>query len=249
MLFDLDFPDAQLYLQGAHLTQFKDWLFLSSRSHFEEGRSIRGGIPIVFPWFGPNTHDANAPQHGWARTAEWELWSQSESGAVLGLECEGWQVVADFLFGETLNVGFTVHNLGEQPRPFECALHTYFAVSDIAQVEIEGLNGRAFIDKTDNSACKTQHGSIRFAGEVDWVFPDARAPIFIRDGEVGYVLSGDWDSAVIWNPWKDKAAAMSDLGPDEWRRFVCVEVGAIGEGAIELGVGEWLSTELHISRL
>jgi len=249
MLSHLDFPDARLYLQGAHLAQFKDWLFLSSRSHFEEGRVIRGGIPVVFPWFGPKRDDSAAPQHGWARTALWELWSQSESGAILGLEREGWQIIVEFVFGETLGVNFTVHNLGEQPRSFECALHTYFAVSDIAHVEIEGLDGRAFIDKTDGGARKTQQGAVRFRGEVDWVFPDARAPIFIRDGETGYELSGDWDSVVVWNPAGEKAALMSDLGEGEWKRFVCVEVGAIAEGAIELGVGEWSSMELQISRL
>lgn len=249
MLQKLDFPDAQLFLQGAHLTHFKDWLFLSSRSHFEEGRSIRGGIPVVFPWFGPNKNDPALPQHGWARTAKWEIESQSQSNATLRLARDQWEVRLSFDFGDPLQIQFSARNVGEQPRSFECALHTYFAVSDIARVEIEGLDGREYIDKPNHFVRQKQNGPLYFTGEVDWVFPDAPSPISIRDGETGYELRGDWNSAVVWNPWKDKAAAMSDLGDDEWRRFVCVEVGAVAEGAVELSAGEMWNMSLEISRL
>lgn len=249
MLQKLDFPDAQLFLQGAHLTHFKDWLFLSSRSHFEEGRSIRGGIPVVFPWFGPNKEDANAPQHGWARTAEWGIESQSESNATLRLARDGWEVRLSFDFGDQLQIQFSARNASEQPRSFECTLHTYFAVSDIANVEIEGLDGREYIAKSRGGVREVQQGPIRVTGEVDWVFPDAPSPITIRDGATGYELRGDWNSAVVWNPWEDKAATMSDLGDDEWRRFVCVEVGAVAEGAVELSAGETWNISLEISRL
>jgi len=249
MLQKLDFPDAQVYLQGAHLTRFKDWLFLSSRSHFEEGRAIRGGIPIVFPWFGSNKEDANAPQHGWARTAEWEIFSRSESEVALRLERDEWEIELSYDFGDQLEATFWVRNKAEQARTFECALHTYFAVSNIAQVEIEGLDGREFIAKSRGNVREVQRGPIRFAGEVDWVFPKAHGPVSIRDGATGYELRGTWKSAVVWNPWNEKAAAMSDLGQDEWRRFVCVEVGAIAEDAVELSAGGMWVMSLEISRL
>ena len=48
---------AELYLHGAHLTHFqkKDEppvLFMSQLSRFQQGTPIRGGIPVIFPWFG-----------------------------------------------------------------------------------------------------------------------------------------------------------------------------------------------------
>jgi len=249
MLTKLDLPDAQVYLQGAHLTRFKDWLFLSSASHFETGRAIRGGIPVVFPYFGPKAGDADAPQHGWARTSEWEVGLITLNLFVLDMRRDEWKIEIRFEFSSTLQIFFSVRNEGKVSRSFECALHTYFAVSDIEQIQIEGLDGREFIAKSRGGVREVQHGPIRFAGEVDWVFPDAPSPILIRDGASGYELRGDWNSAVVWNPWSGKAATMSDVGQDEWKQFVCVEVGAVAEGTIELPAGESWHLQMEVSRL
>src|ERR1700683_5153929 len=48
---------AELYLQGAHLAHWtprgqQSVLFLSPKSLFAPGKAIRGGVPIIFPWFG-----------------------------------------------------------------------------------------------------------------------------------------------------------------------------------------------------
>src|SRR5437868_4114592 len=66
---------AEIYLHGAHVTHFKKkdgppLLFLSQCSRFAENEPIRGGIPIIFPWFGPRE---GLPQHGFARLKTWEL--------------------------------------------------------------------------------------------------------------------------------------------------------------------------------
>src|SRR5688572_29033547 len=71
--------------QGAHLT---DWtipgmppiLFLSPKAVFLRGKAIRGGVPLVFPWFGPNAGDPRAAQHGFARMREWRLQAASAEG-------------------------------------------------------------------------------------------------------------------------------------------------------------------------
>src|SRR4051794_5328042 len=67
--------DAEIYLQGAHVTKFqcKDeapLLFLSENSRFEKDQPIRGGVPIVFPWFGARE---GKTAHGFARTQNWKL--------------------------------------------------------------------------------------------------------------------------------------------------------------------------------
>src|SRR5271157_140424 len=65
----LDGMAGELYLQGAQLTVWqppgeRSVLFTSPNSLFAPSRAIRGGIPIIFPWFGPSRHAPGAPQHG-----------------------------------------------------------------------------------------------------------------------------------------------------------------------------------------
>src|SRR5437660_706611 len=72
-----DAATAEIYLHGAHVTQFQPRgqgpvLFVSEKSFFEAGRPIRGGVPVIFPWFGPLDGD-RAKMHGFVRLVEWEL--------------------------------------------------------------------------------------------------------------------------------------------------------------------------------
>src|ERR1700691_2930891 len=68
---------ATIYFQGAHLTHWQpageeSVLFLSGKSAFQKGKAIRGGVPVIFPWFGDRHDGQPGPAHGFARTAEWE---------------------------------------------------------------------------------------------------------------------------------------------------------------------------------
>jgi D-hexose-6-phosphate mutarotase len=70
--------NAHVYLHGGHITQYQpvtggSVLFLSRSSLFACGKAIRGGVPIIFPWFGARAGDPGATMHGFARTSEWEL--------------------------------------------------------------------------------------------------------------------------------------------------------------------------------
>src|SRR5215470_20357967 len=75
--------EGEMYLHGAQVTSWKpaghdEVLFLSSKSSWQEGQAIRGGIPICFPWFRAKTDDPHAPAHGFARTKMWQLESIAE---------------------------------------------------------------------------------------------------------------------------------------------------------------------------
>src|SRR6185369_9462942 len=77
---------AEVYLQGAHVTHFgfhkqPPLLFVSQCSRFAADQPIRGGIPIIFPWFGARE---GLPQHGFARLKEWQLkeFSPAADGSV-----------------------------------------------------------------------------------------------------------------------------------------------------------------------
>ena len=82
--------EATIYLQGAHVTHWKPAgqapaIFLSQRAEFAPGEPIRGGVPIVFPWFSERHDGKTGPQHGFARISEWDLAFAAMSGDDLHL--------------------------------------------------------------------------------------------------------------------------------------------------------------------
>ena len=241
-------PDADIYLQGAHLTRFRDWLFLSSASKFAPHTPIRGGVPIIFPWFGPNKTDANAPQHGLVRTKLWQVEDVAADAVTLITESQSWRARMKFGFADELRMRFEVENLSSAPFEFECALHTYFAVADARNVKISGLDGKTYLDKTENYDRKTQCGDVTLSGETDRVYLDSPGPIEIHDGVRAIRIEGEsgWRSTVVWNPWEKLAAQMKDLGADDWKSYVCVECGAIADDAITLSAGASYALDIAV---
>src|SRR6201984_2682121 len=175
----LDGVAGELYLQGAHLTAWRPpgerpVLFTSPNSAFAPGRAIRGGIPIIFPWFGANRHEPAAPQHGFARTASWHLDGVETRGSQsltltfsLGngdvgspFWPEPFRAIYTVTFAQTLSLRLTVQNRAARPIIFEEALHAYFAISDISTIAISGLAGTTYIDKTDAARRKEQTAAL-----------------------------------------------------------------------------------------
>ena len=253
--------EAEVYLQGAHVTHYqprgdRPVLFLSERSRFERGAAIRGGVPIVFPWFGPKAGEPSAPMHGFARLAEWgvESAAQAPDGTVtivLGLDAEGaahpsWPRVCSLRYrvtvGETLRLALEVHNREGTAISYEEALHTYLAVGDVRQVLVAGLAGGRYIDKTDGMKRKMQETElVRLADETDRVYLGTKATCVLDDPVAGRRLtvekSGS-DATVIWNPWIAKAKAMPDFGDEEWPRMLCIETGNVADHALTLAPGQ-----------
>src|SRR4051812_5406587 len=89
LIINNDLSRAEIYLHGAHVTQFQPRdaknpvLWMSKKSLFQKDKAIRGGVPLCFPWFGPNAKNPSAPQHGFARLSEWSIESveSGEAGA------------------------------------------------------------------------------------------------------------------------------------------------------------------------
>ena len=74
-----------------------------------------------------------------------------------------------------LELTLEVENRSKAPFSFEEALHTYLAVGDVREASVIGLEGRAYIDKTDGMKRKTlAAGPFRPGGETDRVFPAPR---------------------------------------------------------------------------
>jgi glucose-6-phosphate 1-epimerase len=252
--------EAELYLHGAQVTHYRPrgeqpLLFLSGHSRFERGKAIRGGVPVVFPWFGPRAGDPSAPMHGFARLAEWSLESsrQAADGSVeLELTLDSaraahpsWLHPYELRYrvgiGGALKLSLEVHNASDQAVIFVEGLHTYLAVTDVRQVSVNGLGGTLYIDKTDGMARKVQGPApIRITGETDRIYLNTRATCIVDDpgGGRGLVVDkGGSDATVVWNPWIAKAQAMPDLGDDEWPRMLCVETCNAADHVVTLAPG------------
>ncbi len=251
---------AEIYTHGAHVTHYQGagdapLLFMSGESRFAPGQAIRGGVPVIFPWFGPKAGDPDAPAHGFGRVAEWEVRStrQLEGGDVRiefalpwredrsahwSAPLEATYVVA---VGATLELELTLRNCGSEDIRVEDALHTYFVVSDVREVSVEGLAGAEYLDKTDGLKRKTQSAEpILITKETDSLYLGTTATCVIEDPVSARRITVEkWgsDSTVVWNPWIAKAKAMPDFGDDEWTRMLCVETVNAADNVLTIAPG------------
>ena len=256
---------AEIYLQGAHVTHFQKLgepplLFLSEQSRFEANAPIRGGIPIIFPWFGK---PADKPgQHGFARHCSWTL--KEITTAATGIvtvrlvlppapELRAGEIAVEYVvtIGDALGAELIVANHSAAAFDFESCLHTYFAVGDIDAVSITGLEGVDYLDSLDGHQPKTEaNAAIRFVGEVDRTYLNTPHPVEIRDESLRRTVRVEKQnsaSTVVWNPWIAKSKAMPDFGNGEYQRMVCVESGNVAEYQITLAPGQTDSLKVNLS--
>jgi glucose-6-phosphate 1-epimerase len=249
-----------IYLHGAHVSLFqpagqRPVLFLSSRSNYENGKPIRGGVPIIFPWFGPRADDANAPMHGIVRTREWGVESVTEVDdavrAVMTLASDdetraAWphhfQLRFAATFATSLIMDLEVCNTSGEPFTFEEALHTYFSVGDVREISIKGLVGTEYLDKEQGlGRFKQQESRLRLTGITDRVYLNTPADCVIDDTVNGrriMVAKEHSVSTVVWNPWPEKIKTMPDLDPADWTKYVCLETCNVKENARTLAAGQ-----------
>jgi len=265
--------EAVLFLQGAHLVSWtpsgaRPVLFLSPKSVFAPGKAIRGGVPIIFPWFGSRSGGRPGPAHGFARTSDWALEKAAlrENGAVeVTLALTGSAANREYLdndfqlrfrvtIGSELEMELETTNRSNEPFTFEEALHTYFAVGDVHQASVFGLEKTVFIDKTDGFKRKVQGTEpLRIAKETDQVHLNTQSSCTIWDPvhtrRIVIEKSGS-GSTVIWNPWSEKTQSMSDMAPDAWKWMLCVETANAADNAILLapGASHKLTAKIHVDR-
>lgn len=253
---------GEMYLHGGHVTSYSpvdgprigpDVLFMSRHAYFEDGRAIRGGIPVCFPWFGALAGRSDAPSHGCVRTRAWALDAveQTAAGVTVTMSTSSdshtralwpgdFRIVNRATFGSSLTVALTVVNTGSAPFDFEEALHTYYRVGAIDNVLVRGLDDVRYLDALDDNRERTQADAIGFAAEVDRIYLDTSRPVLIDDRSSARRLRVSTDAShttVVWNPWVAKAHRLADLGDDEWREFVCVETCNVAPRPVTLAAG------------
>jgi len=251
---------ATLALQGGHLmtwtpTDAEPVVWLSSDATLAPGKSIRGGVPICWPWFGAHQTQADFPAHGFARTVQWQVidTKQLPNGDTqitlqLGTDNIPQQLwphattaQCEITIGNTLGITLTTFNNGQDDITISEALHTYFAVSDVRNISISGLDKCQYLDKVEGMQQKQQSGDITFASEVDRVYIDTEADCVIRDPALSRQIrigkTGS-RSTVVWNPWIEKSLQMGDMGEDGYLKMVCVESANAANNQVSIAAGE-----------
>lgn len=255
--------EATIYLQGAHLTHWQPAtappvLFMGSQNDFAVGGAIRGGVPVIFPWFstytGPGKAGQQHPFHGFARIMPWNVASTVQCGDRVvitfelaaneqsrALDYDGFRLVYTLRIGRTLQLELAVYNEGETPLVFEEALHTYFAINDVTRATVDGLEGATYLDSTKQRISKQQlQSTLYFGHEVDSIYETSSSACTIHDpGYTRRILvekSGS-QTTVIWNPGSKVGDALPNLAIGEWRNFLCVETANALGNTITLAPG------------
>lgn len=264
--------------QGAQILSYQQdgqppLIWLSEQAAYRRGQGVRGGVPVCWPWFGnllrnPQTVQAMhqqpdaAPAHGWVRTLNWTL---------EGIDCRDDGITLEFSYNtvthplpdwphaaelrlciqldERLQIKLGTRNLGETSLSISQALHSYFAVSDIRHVTVEGLHGCRYIETLEDWQQREQTGALHFCGETDRIYLNTPAQLSILDPAWQrriHLLSRGSHSAVVWNPWTDKAQRLSQFAHDAWQGMLCIENANVMADTLTLAPGEqqWLEVSL-----
>ncbi|HBZ94547.1 MULTISPECIES: D-hexose-6-phosphate mutarotase [unclassified Pseudomonas] len=264
--------------QGAQILGYQQGeqpplIWLSPDAAYQRGQSVRGGVPLCWPWFGdlrrnPQAVQAHyqleqAPAHGLVRTLDWELLSIDEEDAAVTLRfaydtrnqpLEGWPRDVGLTFvvrvAQDLGMSLETHNRGTEPLTLSQALHSYFAVSDVRQVSVEGLQSCRYIDTLQDWQELRQQDAPLFDAETDRIYLDTAARLSIVDPGWRRRIHLDTRgsrSAVLWNPWIDKARRLSQFPDDAWQDMLCIETANVLEDVVQLKADERHRLELRLS--
>ena len=255
--------------QGAQILSYQlagqpPLIWLNNEAVFKQGKGIRAGVPVCWPWFGnfsrnPDNVQAmrqgsDAPTaHGLVRTMDWSLQGIEAEGDSVNVAftlplpeggLPGWPhkvgLTLRVRLGETLQIELSSENLDDHPVSLSQALHTYFAVSDVRNVQVEGVEGLTYIETLDDWKPVAQVGSLGFAGETDRIYQNAPAQLSIVDPDwqrrIQLTSSGS-RTAVIWNPWIERASQFADMADDGWQRMLCIETANVMDDVVTLAPG------------
>ena len=230
-----------------------DLMFLSERAYYEQGKAIKGGAPICWPWFGVDASGLNRGSHGFARNRLWRVLSTreladgatqvvlglSESPETLALWTHSFELSITITVGTSLTIALSTHNTSDAPMRLTQAIHTYFKVGDSRHTQVLGLEDTHYIDQAvgGNREVKAQLGAVVFTQEVDRIYthtaPSMRIVDAVLQRSIRIQTTGS-HSTVVWNPWEALAKKAPDLNDEDYQKFVCVETTNAADDAIDI---------------
>jgi D-hexose-6-phosphate mutarotase len=226
-----------------------DLFYLSPFANLDVGKSIRGGVPIIWPWF---AHKEGERFHGFARNASWDLIEEKTIDNKKNLKYKlhkdaiekyGWNQKAELIFeiisGKALEMNLITKNTGASVFQLTQALHSYFLVDDINHIEIEGLDGIQYYDKVLDKT-SIQANSLKISSETDRIYQTS-IPVSLLDPGFKRKLvisSKGSNSTVIWNPWEENIKEIDDMPDNDFRKMICIEAANTHLDPISLPPGK-----------
>ncbi len=244
LVLDTQACRAVIALQGAQLLEFtpkegKPLLWLSPNCDFSPGKALRGGVPICLPWFGVNRRDPSQPKHGFARNRDWlltQLTQLTDGRCKISFTLDApandsfahhFSARLTLTLGKSAHIALSLTNHSTSTMPCSWALHSYHPVASLADVRVQGLAEREYLDNLENLARKQQQGNLIFNGEVDRVFHNVECTLAILGDPRIHLRHDNCPSVITWNPGAENARKISDIGEGEEQHFICVERGAV----------------------
>ncbi|KEG15320.1 aldose 1-epimerase-like protein [Trypanosoma grayi] len=275
-----DGSSITVYPQGAHLTSWRnrdgeELLYTSPSAVYKDGVAIRGGVPIIFPQFG---NLGPLPAHGFARVRQWTLKHAGNGTASFTLDVKTSELQSDgspfkaeskmpasassstvaLLYtitfsNDRLQLQMEITNKDpSESTDFTFAFHTYFAISDVQNALVNGVNMTSYVDNlAGNRTILPPQQLWNFAKETDRVYVNQSCAVLLLDmakKRTTHISGENLPDVVVWNPWVEKSARLKDLPPDGYKHFACVEHGAIIKKVVLPPHGVWKAVQ-HIVQL
>ena len=233
----------------------EDVLFLSEKAYYQDGKAIKGGAPICWPWFGADPEGKGRPGHGFVRNRGWnvvatEALANGDIKVTVGLDDtpetqaiwpHAFSLRQEIVIGDSLNLSLITRNTGKEAFTITQAFHTYFKVGDISRAKVLGLADCDYLDKAGGgSAQKHQTGDVTISAEVDRIYLNVGNTLTIDDAALNrriQITSQGSKTAVVWNPWEKIAKDMADLEDHDYERLLCVETTNAADDVREVAPG------------
>ncbi len=242
------------------VSEVTDVMFISENAYFQDGKAIKGGIPICWPWFGAapqletepeNKQQPKVPDHGFVRNNYWSVLSAvvlDNGDTKIVLEFEDTEKTRDIwpyhfylsleiVIGDSLTLELLTRNTGSQAFSITEALHSYFNVGDATQVKVTGLEHTEYLDKKEDFVKVCQVGAITISEETDHIHTDIKHELIIDDPALKRkikISSSGNKNVVVWNPWAKGSAEMTDLDNDDYKHFICLEIANAAADSVEI---------------
>lgn len=217
----------------------RERLFLSDKAVFDGSAPIRGGVPVCWPQF---AGVGDLPKHGFVRTMTWDVAAQrsGDDYALLTMEVSDNEATRALwphpfrlemtlmLEKDRIDLELCVANTGDSDFSFTGALHTYLRVVQVEDVALEGLYGHNYRDAANGDTVVRDTGTeLMVDREIDRVYRNVSRPQLLQAANLSLgIHTRDFPDVVVWNPWVEKCAAMSDMPADGWRHMLCIEAAA-----------------------
>ena len=247
--------------------EVEDVLFLSEKAIYGQGKAIRGGIPVCWPCFSDDDSGFELPSHGFARNQVWQVIATKLSGdgsvtislalghtdATMAIWPYEFSLVLEVVINDSLEMVLTTKNLSQESFTITQALHTYFNIRDIDDIEIVGLDKLQYLDKLTDFSEKPQQGHVQVAGEIDRVY--LTPPPTVNLTKTGFardivITSVGTETLVVWNPGKEITSLLSDVDDIAYKNFICIETAnaVVDKVLIDAGGHYSISAKYHVKK-